>query len=204
MKIVEELVLGPHRKYRAVVVKRFVVDLEKGFKGRHEFKHYNGFHLGSLNDDLLTINEGYTSDLASPAINVLGKWIGTPTGRREGPGVIIHDFTRQTMRIPCSPWDRKITDDLFYDALVLCGSRLAGVYHAAVSGFAGDLFLRFTQKPLDVYCTKDNSSGDENAHLSSPIIDHGFRAQHSYLVQGSDSSVQPGRVDLQSLCSSCG
>ena len=204
MKIIRSAVRGKHHKYRAFLLNCPQYDLQKGYKSRHTFIHDNGFVLGSVIGDILTINEGYTSDLASPAIRIFGKWVGTPTSERELDGVILHDFLRQTMRVLCSPWNRKDTDDLFYEALLEGGSKRAGLYHWAVSSAPGDLFLKLTTKPLDVHCTHTLLTNHENSGIHHPCNCNDLRTQLLGGVSGTSSELRTGRNDFRSLHPACG
>jgi hypothetical protein len=204
MKIIHPVRVRSHSKYRALLTNCPKYDLQKGYKGRHTFIHDNGFVLGSVTGDILTINEEYTSDLASPAFRIFGKWVGTPTSERELDGVILHDFLRQTMHVLCSPWNRKDTDDLFYEALLEGGSKRAGLYHWAVSSAPGDLFLKLTTKPLDVHCTHTLLTNHENAGLPHPCNCNDLRTQLLGGVSGTSSELRAGWNDFWPLHSACG
>ena len=137
---------------RGVLVSDLVVDLEKGYKGYHEFSSLEQGVFATLDDDIFTVKNGYPSDLCSPAVRIWGKWYGTHTGEREAPGAFVHDAARRIYQLQCVPFDRKDTDDFFWDALRLKGSRLKRTYHFAVSSFIGTVFLWTTLKKLDCYC----------------------------------------------------
>jgi len=139
-------------KYRAVLTYDVTVDLRKGYKGRHQFWSH-GRLIATLVDDLLTIHEGYASDLCSPAVRVAGCWIGTPTGEGEELAAFVHDVARQLLGHPCAPWTRKDTDDLFWDFLTDGGSRVRRLYHFAVSSVIGSVFMALTARDKGITCS---------------------------------------------------
>lgn len=130
----------------------FVVDLQKGYKGFHEFASLKEGVFATLDDDILTLHAGMESDLCSPAFKVRGRWIGTHTGPREAPGAFIHDATRRIYRLYCVPFNWRDTNDFFWDALKLAGSPLKRTYHLFVSTFTGVMFSWFTEKKMECYC----------------------------------------------------
>jgi hypothetical protein len=151
-RLLSDFAYGPSESYRGVLHRDCVVDLCKGFRGFHEFRHGKRL-LGVLFDDRLTIVEGYASDLCSPAVRIGKVWIGTPTSDREALAAFVHDFVRQTMRLPCSPWDRKTTDDLFWDFLTERKSRVRRLYHFAVSSGIGSLYIALSKPDPQITCT---------------------------------------------------
>lgn len=152
MRFLTECHYATSEATRGVLVSDFVVDLQKGYKGYHEFSSLEDGIFGTLDDDFLTIKNGYKSDLCSPAKHIGKKWHGTPTSEREAPGAFIHDMARRVCRLQCVPFDRKDTDDFFWDALHLTNSRLKRTYHFFVSSFVGTVFIWFTLKKMDCYC----------------------------------------------------
>lgn len=142
-------------KYRAVLSQDLVVDLCKFYHGVHLFVD-RGQPIAELCGDRFTLFRGYASDLCSPAIKIGKRWIGTPTSARESLAAFVHDGLRQLLYAcpRCVPWTRKDTDDLFYDFMVLRGSRRASIYHGAVAGPIGSLFMRLTAAPSTVICTR--------------------------------------------------
>lgn len=152
MKRISEFCWQPTRKYRAVLTADLVLDLGMGYKGRHEFCAGEGQLLGILNDDKLTILKGYASDLCSPGFYLFGRWFGTPSKGLELEA-FVHDFARQMVGLPCCPWDRKGSDDLFYNAGKMRGHGMKiDVYHGAVAGRLGNLWMRLNKPRHDVYC----------------------------------------------------
>lgn len=129
-----------------------VVDLEKGYKGSHVFKTLKEGVIGTLEDDILTIHTVFLSDLCSPSTTIGKRRIGIYSGRAEAFGGFVHDFTRKVRRVKCSPFNRKDTDDFFWDALRLMKSKVAHTYHFAVSSVLGTLFILMTEKAIDCYC----------------------------------------------------
>lgn len=143
----------PGDTYRSCLTADFTVDLEKGYQGNHDFVSLeNGFRFASLHDDFFTLYTGYASDLCSPAVRIGRKWLGTPSSEKEKPGAYIHDAARQVMRLACCPWNRKDTDDFFWDALTVTGSRQRNTYHFAVSSVIGSVFMLLTRKEPDCFC----------------------------------------------------
>lgn len=142
------------RKYRAITTCEVVVKLNRPqYRGSHRFV-LDGRLLASLDNDILTIHEGYASDLCSPAIRIGKWWIGTPTSEREALAAIVHDVTRQLLasKLACIPWDRKDTDDFFFEFLKESNSWVSGIYHRAVSGLVGSLFMRLTARTYKMSC----------------------------------------------------
>lgn len=138
----------------AVLTRDIVLDLEKGYKGYHEFASLEEGVFATLCDDILTLKRGALSDLCSPSFVVKGKRVGTPTGYAEAFGAFVHDLTRRVMRLPCSPFKRKDTDDFFWDALGIMNSRVQKPYHWAVSSIFGTFFIWITKGPVNCYCLK--------------------------------------------------
>lgn len=128
------------------------MDLQKGYKGFHEFSNLREGVFATLDDDIFTMKKGFDSDLCSPAVQVRGRWIGTHTGHREAPGAFIHDATRRVYRLYCVPFTWKDTNDFFWDALHLMGSPVKRTYHFAVSSVIGRAFSWITEKKLECYC----------------------------------------------------
>jgi hypothetical protein len=152
MKILSNFHWQSSQKYRARLCCDLELDLGMGYPGIHEFCHDSNL-WGILRDDRLTIMAGYASDLCSPGFYLFGKWYGTPSKGAELPA-FLHDFARQFMRpnVACSPWDRKGSDDLFYNALRMMRHPLAGTYHGAVAGPIGDLWMRLNRPRPETYC----------------------------------------------------
>ena len=109
--------------------------------------------LASYRNGRLIVHVGYASDGYSPVIySPWGKaddpWLRlTPTPRCGFAPAILHDVTRQFLNVPGCPWDREQTDEWFFNCLVAGGvsKRRAGVYHHAVAGIVGDLYIRATR-----------------------------------------------------------
>lgn len=138
---------------RGVLLADLVVDLQKGYRGFHQFSSLESGVFAELENDIFTIYDGFKSDLCSPAFRVFGKWVGTWSTEREAFGSFIHDAARRVRRLPCCPFNRKDTDDFFFDALALKGSLVTKPYHYAVSSFIGTAFIKLTEKrSIDCYC----------------------------------------------------
>lgn len=152
MKQITDLHYNPSKTHRAVLTSELVVDLGEGHVGYHEFCH-DGNLWGILNNDRLAIMAGYASDLCSPGFYLFGKWYGTPSKGAE-LAAFIHDFTRQFIRpnVECSPWTRKDTDRIFYNALKMTRFKGRDIYHGAVSGFLGSFWTWINRPRHDVYC----------------------------------------------------
>ena len=131
-----------------------VLDLQKGYQGYHEFASLEDGTFATLENDIFTLFKGMTWDLCSPSIVVKGKRFGTPSGYAEAFGSAVHDSSRRIMRLSCSPFKRKDTDDFFWDALGLMNSKLQKPYHWAVKSFIGTVFIWITKGPVDCYCRK--------------------------------------------------
>lgn len=137
---------------RAVSTSALWVDLQKGFKGTHKFYDKRGRYIALLVDDELTIFEGFEWDLASPAFRVGRKWLGTPTSDREVAATMLHDFARGLLGHACCPWNRKHTDDFFYDLMELQHSRVSRLYHWFVANPVGTLYIKLTYKGPQYTC----------------------------------------------------
>lgn len=141
-------------KYRGVLTEDCTVDLRKGLRGVHEITLPNGL-IVRLDDDRLTMPKNYASDLCSPAFYFRGKWIGTPTSWREALGAFVHDVLRQLLNLGLKciqHLTRKMTDDVFFDFLHEASSRWFRLYHRAVSGPVGSLFMLITARPEKGTC----------------------------------------------------
>lgn len=129
--------------YRFVFTSRLIVDLELGLKGSHSL--CDGDHeWATLNGDILTILPGYAFDGCSPAIRLFGRWYGTPTPHKAVPAAGVHDALRGYLGLPCLAYTRKDTDDVFWDLLKDQGFPLGSIYHAAVAGPIGSLYIWLT------------------------------------------------------------
>lgn len=149
MKLLSDFHWKSTSSHRAVLTCDVTVDLEEGYTGYHEFCHDNNL-WGILRGDKLTIMAGYASDLCSPGFCLFGRWYGTPS-RGDELAAILHDFTRQFMapNLECSPWKREDTDRIFYNSLSR-GRR--SLYHGAVAGPLGSLWIWLNKPRPDVYC----------------------------------------------------
>lgn len=95
---------------------------------------------------------GLASDLCSPAVKVCGQWIGTPSGPQEALAAYVHDTTRRLLMAGCVPGlTRRMTDDLFYDFLTEARSPWTRLFHHAVAGPVGSLYMALGSKE-DIYC----------------------------------------------------
>lgn len=152
MILLSEFDFKSTRKHRGVLTCDVELDLEMGYKGSHEF-HHKKTCWGRIDDDHLTMLAGYASDLCSPGFWLFGKWRGTYSEGMELES-ILHDFARQFMRpgLACSPWDRKGTDDLFYNAGQMRGSKLIPTYHAFVASPIGSAWMALNRARPEVYC----------------------------------------------------
>lgn len=72
----------------------------------------------------------------------------TPTPKCGFGPAILHDIARQFSRVSGCPWDRQQTDDWFFNCLIAGGvpERRAGLYHHAVAGTLGDIYIALTRK----------------------------------------------------------
>lgn len=154
MKALSEFHFTSTIRSRGLLVEDYVVDLEKGYRDRHVFANLDGNKFMTMDGDILTLHKGFRWDLCSPSFRFRNWWLGTPSGPREAPGSAIHDATRRVMRLGCVPFDRKDTDDFFWDALGLSGSRVKRTYHFVVASPLGTLFIKLSKKPLDCQCLK--------------------------------------------------
>ncbi len=130
-------------KYRFTLTQDLVVYLNKGWRGRHVLRD-DDTEWATLVDDTLTILAGYSCDGCSPAIQLFGHWFGTPTPPNAVTACFVHDVLRGYLGLPCLSYTRKDTDDVFYDILKEAGFKMGEVYHGAVAGFWGSLYIRLT------------------------------------------------------------
>ena len=139
-------------KHRFVLVEDWKVDLQMGLRGYHELRD-NDSLWAVLHDDLLTVMAGYACDGCSPAWRVFGRWYGTPTPPGAIGPAIVHDVLRGYLGLPCLKYDRKFTDDVFYNLLKRSGFEWGDVYHGAVAGFWGNVYIKMTAaRPSSAVC----------------------------------------------------
>lgn len=126
---------GKHR-WRYVTRTRRVVRLDLPLKGCFGFYDKSGRLFARLLDNLWIIEPGYAWNGASPKRHVpLLGWIGTPDPENTHLATLVHDSLGQAASARHFPLSRRQVDACFYDLLVLCGSPLAGTYHAGVRIF---------------------------------------------------------------------
>ena len=111
--------------------------------------------LASYFSGRLIVHEGYASDGYSPVIacpfwcDDTDPWIRlTPTPHCGFGPSILHDVARQFCRVSGCPWDREQADEWFFNCLIAGGvsERTAGLYHHAVAGTLGDIYIAATRK----------------------------------------------------------
>lgn len=106
--------------------------------------------LVTWDGERLHVLAGYACDGYSPVIRLCGRWIRiTPIPPAGLWPAILHDALRQFVGVPGCPWNRRNSDDWFYDALITGGiwRHHAGLYHAAVAGPVGSAWLHLTLRP---------------------------------------------------------
>lgn len=151
-RLLSDFIHGPSHGFRSWLKHDCTVDLRKGLRGVHEFTEW-GHVFAILDDDRFTITGGQGSDLCSPAVKIGKFWIGTPSGPNEALAAWVHDTTRRALLAGCSGLTRKMTDDLFYDFLVEKRSRWSRIYHGAVAGPLGSLYMKMnTPKQHGISC----------------------------------------------------
>lgn len=138
-------------EYRFVLTSDLVVYLNKGIEGYHELVS-DEIVRAVIKKDKLTILSGYAFDGASPAWRIFGTWYGTPTPRPVVPAAAVHDCLRQFMGLKCLGYSRKDTDDIFYSIMEEQGFLAGGIYHEAVAGIVGTLFMKLTWRKSNCYC----------------------------------------------------
>lgn len=139
-------------KYRFVLTQDLVVDLNKGLKGYHILRD-GKTSWAILDRDQLTIFAGYAFDGCSPAWRFFGRWYGTPTPPAAVAAACVHDCLRGYLGLGCISYDRKATDDVFFDMLKTAGFKPAEIYHGAVAGPLGSLYLKLTgNRPSRANC----------------------------------------------------
>lgn len=150
--ILSELSYQYGGRYRFVLTGDLVVDLNKGLRGYHILRDKETT-WAILDRDQLTIFAGYAFDGCSPAFRVGGRWFGTPTPREAVAAAAVHDCLRGYLNLPCLDYTREDTDDVFHDMLKEAGFAFGDVYHGAVAGFWGDLYLKLTgNRPSEASC----------------------------------------------------
>ena len=111
--------------------------------------------LGTIHRGYLWAHAYYALDGYSPVFYAPWKaasndpWLRlTPTPACGYAPALVHDITRQFHNVEGCPWDRKQTDDWFFDSLIAGGvpKRRAGAYHHAVAGPIGDVYIALTRK----------------------------------------------------------
>ncbi len=130
-------------KYRFKLLADLTVDIDLGLSGKHAL--YDGDRQWAMLDgDRLTIFKEYSFDGCSPSIRVFGRWFGTPTPKAAVVAAAVHDCLRGYLGLPCLDYTREDSDDVFYNLLRDAGFPLEGVYHGAVAGFWGSLYVKLT------------------------------------------------------------
>lgn len=139
-------------KYRFVLRQDLVVNIKKGLQGFHILR--DGKTAWAMLDcDTLTIFAGYAFDGCSPAWRIFGRWYGTPTPPCAVAAAAVHDCLRGYMRLACIGITRQDTDAIFYNMLKEAGFRASEVYHGAVAGPLGGIYLRLTgNRPSEANC----------------------------------------------------
>jgi hypothetical protein len=129
-----------------VLTKAQIFETDRDFGGTYHF--YSGDKLLAIHKlSLLVILGGYASDGYSPVKRLFGKWIRFVRTPKCGFGpAVIHDLTRQFLNTPGCPWDRKQTDDWFYNCLRRGGEPHTGIFHRAVAGSLGTAYIWMTRK----------------------------------------------------------
>lgn len=133
-------------KYRFTLTADLVVDLGKGYEGYHLLENA-GTVWAILNGDTLTVFAGYAFDGCSPAWRIFGIWIGTPTLHSAVAASCAHDVLRGFLHLPCVPFNRDASDDIFFDILRSQDHRWRDIYHGAVSGRIGRLYSLISRTP---------------------------------------------------------
>ena len=115
-----------------------LVTLKRAMKGR------NGDYVFKVNgriwvvvsvDGKLTVMRDYGTDICSLA----------PNFKRAKPGCLAHDALRQCAKEDEScPWNRDDSDLGFLEVMRYYRFKLRMIYYKTVSGFIGDLYLKFT------------------------------------------------------------
>ena len=151
-RVLSELRYQYGGKYRFELLADLVVDIDLGLSGRHALCDGDK-QWASLDGDRLTILKGYAFDGCSPAMRLFGKWHGTPTPRNAVAAAAVHDCLRGYLGLDCTDYTRAATDDVFYNMLRDAGFPLGGVYHGAVAGFLGNLYIKLTAaRPKTANC----------------------------------------------------
>jgi len=138
-------------KYRFVLAEDYALDLDMGWTGEHVFCDA-GRTFATLNGSVMTIFAGYAFDGSSPAFKICGKWFGTPTPDSVVAAALVHDCLRQFMPLDCVPYNRKDTDDCFFNIMRANGWKATSIYHGAVAGIFGTIFIRLTNKSTTISC----------------------------------------------------
>ena len=124
------------------------------YYGRKLAFYSGGKLIATYINGVLTVKAGYALDGYSPVISCPffcdpeDPWLRlTPTPKCGFAPAILHDITRQFLNVPGCPWDREQTDEWFYNCLIAGGTskRRAGVYHHAVAGPVGDIYIKATR-----------------------------------------------------------
>lgn len=141
-------------KWALVTTRLFSFDLGGKLKGSYKF--FAGERLlASSYNSVIWLAEGYASDGYSPVVYCPffthddDPWIRlTPIPECGYAPAVLHDFTRQFLTASGCPWDRRQTDNWFYDCLEVGGvsKGMRGIYHGAVSGRLGSLYIKATRK----------------------------------------------------------
>jgi len=123
-------------KWKFVLAGELVCHLGIPLRGSHVFID-KGITIARLDGALLTIFEGYAIDGCSPAIDIRGRRVGTPSPESTLPAAFVHDCLYQFASLACAGWSRSQADSIFRDLLRARGFPLADVYFLGVTIFGG-------------------------------------------------------------------
>jgi hypothetical protein len=150
--------------------------------GYHTFADGAGNVWLSVDEEVIIIRKGYSTDGCSPKARVMGFWLGTPDFAWTRLASTVHDAFYQWAHCPCCPLTRLEADWLFYELMLMDIDRLkvrnpgwarliAGGYRNAVMS-AGVPFYHWGSltKKRDGFCKAHGEEGWAHTEIRPPIV----------------------------------
>jgi hypothetical protein len=143
----------PRGRWRFRLLRDVSVPLPKGaVTERHHYHDADRNLWLTMRPGEATISRRYAWDGASPKVNILGLWLGTPDTPGTLRATLWHDALWQFLHMPCFPLTVKQTDAKFRAIMAQDGAPIQGaVYYRAVRMFGG-LYRWIGSPDNGLYC----------------------------------------------------
>jgi hypothetical protein len=92
--------------------------------GSHLFADDAGRVWLSIDEEVICVRKGYSTDGCSPKTKLFGFWLGTPDFLWTRLASTVHDAFYQFAHVPCCPLTRREADILFYELMIYDIERL--------------------------------------------------------------------------------